>query len=366
MKILLVEPFFTGSHQSWAESLGHHSRHSIDLLTLPGRHWKWRMHGGAISLARKYREKAKSYDLILATDMLDLPAFIAHAGIDKNRKTAIYFHENQLTYPWSPNDEDLNHGRDNHYSFINYSSALIADYCLFNSEYHKNIFIKSLSDFLNQFPDHRDKENIRLINKKSSVLHLGLELKELLNFSRIKNKIPVLLWNHRWEYDKNPDDFYIFITELKKIRPFKLIVTGERYKSIPPIFNRIEHEFEADILHFGYCERKENYYDLLGQSDFLPVTSNQDFFGGSVIEAMAAGCIPILPNRLTYPEHLSAKLREALIYNSRDEAIDIIVNLIDCNTVNVQEVRNQVKKYTWEKMILKYDDIFEKLIIKGL
>mgnify|MGYP000456988033 CR=1 FL=1 len=35
--------------------------------------------------------------------------------------------ENQITYPWSPQDEDVKYQRNNQYGFINYTSALAAD-----------------------------------------------------------------------------------------------------------------------------------------------------------------------------------------------------------------------------------------------
>ena len=41
----------------------------------------------------------------------------------KNIPTAIYFHENQISYPWSPRDRDKIQNRDNHYGFINYVCA---------------------------------------------------------------------------------------------------------------------------------------------------------------------------------------------------------------------------------------------------
>lgn len=52
MRILLIEPYYGGSHKAWADGLWHYSRHHIDLLTLPAQFWKWRMQGGAITLAR--------------------------------------------------------------------------------------------------------------------------------------------------------------------------------------------------------------------------------------------------------------------------------------------------------------------------
>ena len=52
MKVALVEAFFTGSHKRWAEELQHFSLRQIDIFSLKGNYWKWRMHGGAISLAK--------------------------------------------------------------------------------------------------------------------------------------------------------------------------------------------------------------------------------------------------------------------------------------------------------------------------
>jgi hypothetical protein len=50
MKILLIEPYHTGSHAAWASGFATHSRHFVSTLTLPGRFWKWRMHGAAVTL----------------------------------------------------------------------------------------------------------------------------------------------------------------------------------------------------------------------------------------------------------------------------------------------------------------------------
>jgi len=77
MQIVLLEPFFCGSHQQWAEGLQQNSRHEFLLLFLKGRHWKWPRHGGAVILARKFLVSRFEPDLILATDMLDLTTFLA-------------------------------------------------------------------------------------------------------------------------------------------------------------------------------------------------------------------------------------------------------------------------------------------------
>ena len=138
MKILLVEPFLGGSHRQWAEAYQQHSQHDIRLLSLPGRHWKWRMYGGAVSLAQVFLQQSFEPDLILASDMLDLTTFLALSRAKTwQLPAAIYFHENQITYPWSPDDQDPSLGRNNQYGFINYTSALAADTLYFNSHYHR-------------------------------------------------------------------------------------------------------------------------------------------------------------------------------------------------------------------------------------
>ena len=363
MKILLIEPFYSGSHKAWADGLRAHSSHEVRILALAGRHWKWRMHGGAITLARKYLEESEKYDLILASDMLDLSSFVAHAKVSPEVKKAIYFHENQLTYPWSPQDRDLKKGRDNHYAFINFSSALLADACFFNSEYHLESFIKSLDGFLNQYPDHREKRAIGKIEKKSHVLHLGMSLGHLMELNKPKNDIPIIMWNHRWEYDKNPEGFYSLLSELKKKREFKLIVAGERFEMAPKVFESIQSDFSSESIHFGYCEDVEDYHKLLAKTDILPVTSFQDFFGGSVVEAMAAGCIPLLPDRLAYPEHLNDRLRCLCLYSSPEDALSKLIFLMDNERTGlVEEVRSLVKKYDWQQVVTIYDDIFEQII----
>jgi len=203
MKILLLEPYFTGSHATWAEGYRQHSRHRVEILSMSGHYWKWRMHGGAITLARKFLAGNYQPDLLLATDMLDLTTFLS---LTRQRTgglpAALYFHENQLTYPWSPTDRDVLQQRDNHYSFINYASALAAGRVFFNSAYHRETFLSELKKFLKHFPDNNELATIDTLRERSTVLPLGMDLNRF-NRPRPENLEPpdraVILWNHRWE-----------------------------------------------------------------------------------------------------------------------------------------------------------------------
>ncbi len=365
MKILLVEAFYSGSHKKWADEYQKYSKHDVNILSLEGRHWKWRMHGAAISLANKFKKLNDSFDLILATDMIDFACFLSliRQHTSKQVKTAIYFHENQLTYPWSPKDQDVKLKRDNHYAFINFTSALAAEKIFFNSQYHKDSFLRSLRPFLSQFPDHKPFESIDEIVSKSSVLPLGMNLapfkKKDINLQR---ELPVLLWNHRWEYDKAPDDFFNCLFRLKEDGiPFKLIVLGESYKNKPAIFDKAQSVLSDEIIHFGYAKDHTTYKNLLGLSDILPVTSIQDFFGGSIVEAMASNCYPILPNRLAYPEHIPSHLWKEHLYDNPNQ----FYNLLKDSIYNIDKIRSTnisefVDRYDWSILAPHYDKVFSE------
>lgn len=358
LNIVLLEPFFSGSHKQWAEGLQKYSQHKIEILSLPGRHWKWRMHGGAVSLAKQFNELDYKPDFILSTSMLDFSTFL---GLTKEKSagipTAVYFHENQLTYPWSPQDRDVKHKRDNHYAFINYTSALVADQVFFNSAYHKNSFISAIPKFLNQFPDKQEKENINLIKSKSNVLHLGMDLAPFDEFEyHPTNENPILIWNHRWEYDKNPEEFFEALFKLDEAGiEFGLIVLGEQNDVNPPIFDEANSKLKNRIVHWGYVENFAEYAHLLWKADILPVTSNQDFFGGSVVEAMYCGCFPLLPNRLAYREHLADQQKEVCLYED-GELLNRLKSII-AHWEN-QRFTTVVGKYDWSLQIDQYDSIF--------
>jgi len=365
LNILLLEPFHAGSHKAWAEGFAANSRHDVELLTLKGRHWKWRMHGGAVTLAEKMMASDHQPDVILATSMLDLTTFLsltrertAHTPV------ALYFHENQITYPWSPQDADVRLRQDRHYGFINYTSALAADLVLFNSDYHRSSFLGALWGFLKVYPDHRGLTNVDKIKTKSEVLYLGMNLSKFDEFRTAKNNnVPTILWNHRWEYDKNPEEFFEVLFELAEFGlDFKLIVLGENYDKSPPIFAEAKEKLARYIIHFGYASDFDTYARLLWQADILPITSRQDFFGGSVVEAMYCEVYPLLPNRLAYPEHIPPYLHIQHFYDNRVSLVELLKAYIN----NFQETKtssfkSHVERYDWHQCVSKYDKTLEKL-----
>jgi glycosyltransferase involved in cell wall biosynthesis len=319
------------------------------------------MHGGAVALAEQFMAQKEQPDLILTTDMLDTATFLAltrkrSAGIP----VAIYFHENQLSYPWSPTDEDVVLQRDRHYGWLNYTSALAADVLFFNSQYHQDSFLQALPSFLNAFPDYKGLDTINEINQKAKVLPLGMNLAAYDHISNNKlHQQPVLLWNHRWEYDKNPAAFFEICQALSARQlSFGLVVLGEQYAKAPAVFAKARQQLAQHILHWGYVKDFATYAHWLKQANFLPVTSKQDFFGGSVVEAIYCGAYPLLPRRLAFPEHLPAPHQAQHLYNTDEELLERLADLLqrpDYNTLAPPLLKDRVAHYDWRFLVEQYD-----------
>ncbi len=356
--ICLVEPFFGGSHKQWLEQMkATLSPEGIEFsqLVLSDKFWKWRMHGAAVSLSDQANQLSKIPDLFLASDMLDVATFRGLLKSPFNQvPIALYFHENQLSYPFSQSDPCLKKKRDHHYAFINFTSALTANRIFFNSQYNRDSFLQGLKPFLSQFPPPQLTHHIQTIQKKSQILPLALDFPPLgprkKDFSH-----PLIVWNHRWEYDKNPQEFFKLLKALEKLNiKFNLAILGEKRGAQPKTFDLIKSHFSKQLVHWGFVKKREDYWSLLCQASLVPVTSLQDFFGASALEAMAAGAPTLLPNRLAFPEHLKGGLKD-LLYQDFDELIKKSVYwLKNPMPLPLLPLRQQALFYSWPQQKSSY------------
>jgi len=368
VKICLIEPFHTGSHAAWAEEYANCSRHDVQLLKMSGRRWKWRMHGGAVTLARQFLEQKCQPDLLLVSDMLDLTTFLALTRpATAVLPVALYFHENQLTYPWPVNGTDTAQ-QHAHYAFINYTSAMAADAVFFNSQYHLDSFLGALPVFLKSFPDQHELASVDKIRRKSEVLSLGLDLRRFDQYKpkhKPVNRVPLILWNHRWEYDKNPDEFFQALYNLMEDGvDFEVAVLGESFRNAPGVFAEARQRLGNRIIQFGYAENFADYADWLWRADLVPVHSHHDFFGASVIQAIYCGCTPLLPKRLAYPEHLPKTVSDLFLYEDFSDLKTRLRDRIMNPRQEITDVQEHVSRYDWQVQAERYDERFEKMLGK--
>lgn len=370
MNILFIEPFYSGSHKTWLDELSKYSTHNIDLLTMPGKFWKWRMYGSCVTMAEAFNAYTKPIDLIIVSDMLDLSTFIALVHqklhqLDIMPKIGVYFHENQLAYPWKDGCEDKSNNRDVHYGMMNYTSALTADFILFNSQYNQRSFIEELTIILNKVPDF-NHQTIDILKNKSKVLPIGIANYRSLGLtpktSSTKNHTPLILWNHRLEHDKNPTDFLNILIDIKNQGyTFYLAFLGEMNKSALKEYGHLIDELEGNLIAKGF-QSKEDYNYYLDTADILPVTSNHDFFGISVMEAINHGCYPLLPNRLTYPDLYHIDKHPEIFYNTSEELKEKLIDLLErTKDLDTNNYWYLCEEYEWNNMINRYDKLFAQI-----
>lgn len=367
MRILWLNPYHGGSHAAVADGYAAHSHHAVTVLALPTTGgWRWRMRGGALTLARRVRAWLNDHqrpDLLVATDMLDLASFLGLTrDLLRGIPTALYMHENQLTYPLPPGRT-----RDLSFPWINYTSALAADHVLFNSAFHRRTFLDALPGLPGRFHDFRELDLIDEIARKSAVLPPGLDLARLTLDAPVLPHVgepPTILWNARWEYDKNPQAFFDALAELdQRGVAYRLIVAGEHIDPDEPAFLAARARCAPRTRWWGYAPDLASYRTLLHQADIVVSTAVQEFFGIAVLEAMFCGCVPVLPRRLSYPEIIPAELHACCLYDQDSDLADRLqATLEQLPALPRDSFRAVAAAYDWRTLAQHYDTTFGAMV----
>ncbi len=351
MKILFLEPFYGGSHKAFADGLIQHSSHWVDLLSMPSRFWKWRMRGAALHFSEKVKN-IERYDLIIASGLMSTADFKALVG--ECPPVIVYFHENQFSYPIAPGER-----MDYQFGFTDITSALAADKVLFNSQTHMAMFFDHMDLFIRKMPDFQPLWVAERIRKKTFVCYPGCTIGFPPHGIK-KSAPPLIIWNHRWEHDKNPEAFFSAIEAVQNRGiDFRLALLGETFKSYPAIFDTVKEKIGARLVAFGYEPDRNAYMNWLLQGTVAISTANQENFGISMVEAAACGCLPLVPNRLSYPEIIPTPFHETCIYNSREELVEKLIRLLEnhesCHKKSLQLSTEMVTRYSWKNRIDEFD-----------
>jgi len=357
MKILLLSAYHAQSHQSWCRSLMvMFPEHEWILLTLPGRYFNWRIRGNALSWSMGQRDiLEKNYDLVLATSMVDCATLRGLIPNLANIPWVVYFHENQFEYPVSAKND---HTEPKMVSLYN---ALCAEKVIFNSQYNYHTFISGLERFLKKMPDQVPENILKSIASKSEVIPVPINVDNFLPVDKGVESVPVLLWNHRWEYDKGPQQLYNVLTELYQRKfLFKLNLIGPQFRVIPDAFDKIQQEFSNVIKNYGFIESVVEYKKILASSDMVLSTALHDFQGLAILEAVAAGCIPVVPSRLAYTEIFPEKYQYdsdlLLPMNEAKKMADLIIKLNENrNSTNLCDIN--ISKFSIEDLQPTYSEI---------
>ena len=319
LRILGFEPYDSGAHRAVRESISRHSRHDWRWITRPGRAWKWRMRLSAIEMLSDAAERGwldEPADVIFTTSLIsaaDLRALLPPPW--RTRPLVLSMHENQIEYPVQigvANSEK----RDAHFALTNLTSLLAADLVIWNSAWNLQSFCDGLGALLRQSPDWTDVDVVDQIETKSRIIWPPVELpptEDAVNGGiptrSWSPSAPIVVWPHRWEHDKAPDELLRIIERDTERLNLRWIILGEQFREHPAEFETIRREWGSHIEHMGFVESRAEYWRLLRRADWVLSTARHEFFGIAVVEAMVAGCLPWLPDRLSYTELLPETAR---------------------------------------------------------
>ncbi len=297
--IWLLSAYRSDSHACWADWLvDTFKEFQWFKLELPGRYFSWRIRGNPLSWLHQLPEEMP--DLILATSMVDLSTLKGLHPRLANSPCIYYFHENQFAYPVSEHQVESIEPQ-----MVQLYGALAADRLLFNSAYNRDSFLQGVTALLNKFPDEIPEGIVDILGNMSGVLPVVIgpvKQQETKN-----NKL--ILWNHRWEYDKAPQVFCDALLLLNKIKPdIELALLGQRAKIKPEPLLEIEQKL-GDKIIINEKVSKDDYQKYLSQAAIVVSTAIHEFQGLSVLEAVSAGAAPLVPDDLCYREQYADEYR---------------------------------------------------------
>lgn len=298
-RVLLLSAYHADSHAAWVDWLLNHIE-GVEWIVrkLPGRHFAWRIRGNPLNWLDKLPDEPP--DLILATSMVDLATLKGLHPQLAGVPAWYYFHENQFAYPVSKQQI-----RSIEPCIVQLYGALAADRLIFNSEFNRRSFLAGIEPFLAQMPDLVPADLPERLAARSDVLPVPVEP---IPAGRQRDW-KLIVWNHRWEYDKRPELFAEAVCRLADSGvAFRLALLGKRARKPPPALRRIREQLSDRIVADGRVDRAR-YVELLGCAAIVVSTAAHEFQGISMLEAASAGARPLVPDALCYPEQFSPAYR---------------------------------------------------------
>ncbi|MCK5735982.1 MAG: DUF3524 domain-containing protein, partial [Spirochaetaceae bacterium] len=265
---------------------------------------------------------------------------------------------NQFAYPLQTDEK-----RDFRYGMIDLVNILSAETIAFNSGFNRGIFFKECRNLFQRLPDAVPRDALKKAEEKSGIIYPGIDIISIQSQAAVSksHKIPLIIWNHRHEYDKDPDTTFRVLENLhKKGIPFRLAILGERFSKAPEAITRARHVLSDHIVIDDYPPG-DDYYKWLRLGDIVISTALQENFGLSVIEAASAGCWPLLPRRLAYPEVMPAWVAEACFWDTEKQLENklekLLITPLSQRTKLTRPLSRWLTRYSWTEQAEKLDSM---------
>ncbi|KAM7049715.1 tRNA-queuosine alpha-mannosyltransferase isoform 10-T16 [Acridotheres tristis] len=288
MSVLLIEPFYGGSHKQLMDLLQEELQEDCVLCTLPAKKWHWKARTSALYFMQTV-PTSSNYRFMPEHKLARLEKVI---GV--KRSGDAYQSEG---LPGQQESRAVMKASDAHPE-----SGLCEPQPGLCTTQHEGLPSPPAAPVQAEAPESTNPcqgEDKQCLTFNLSNILSGLDYQQR----------PLhIAWPHRWEHDKDPETFFKVLMKLKEQDlPFQVSVLGETFSEIPDIFSEAREVLGSSVLHWGYLPSKDDYFRALCAADVVISTAKHEFFGVAMIEAVHCGCYPLCPKALVYPEIFPAE-----------------------------------------------------------
>ncbi|XP_032549124.1 glycosyltransferase-like domain-containing protein 1 isoform X7 [Chiroxiphia lanceolata] len=291
MSVLLIEPFYGGSHKQLMDLLQEELQEDCVLCTLPAKKWHWRARTSALYFMQTV-PTSSNYRFMPEHKLARLEKVIAVKGNGDGYQSGGLPGQQKSRAVMKTSD-------------VHREPGLCESQAGLGTTQHEGL--PSPFTALARPIQTEASEGTNPCQEEDKQC-LTFNLSNILSGQDYQQRPLHVAWPHRWEHDKDPETFFKVLMKLKEEDlPFHVSVLGETFSEIPDIFSEAKKVLGSSILHWGYLPSKDDYFQALCMADVVISTAKHEFFGVAMIEAVHCGCYPLCPKALVYPEIFPAE-----------------------------------------------------------
>jgi len=100
-----------------------------------------------------------------------------------------------------------------------------------------------------------------------------------------------------------------------------------------------------------------DYFRFISESKAMLISSHEETFGYQIVDAILNGCIPVAPNRCSYPELLPKEY----LYNNTNELFQILQNIFK-NKMSMPKLKNcEIVNNFYKNIVSEFKKGFENV-----
>ena len=200
----------------------------------------------------------------------------------------------------------------------------VCDGVFVGSKYFKDKFVKE------RIERYAPKEDVEELTTKIYSVGNPWNTEEVRQMIKpLPEKENIVIFPHRWEYERRPNIFVDMAYMLKgKFPEWRFIVTTSK-----PIINStkiwlnclLEKAKKDGVIEVYENLSKREYYEILAKSKLMVSTSIEENWGYTVTESATFDTHVLCPNNFSYKEYLPQKY----LYNEYDDLLKKLVDFLE-------------------------------------